>query len=184
MEVILLERIENLGQMGDVVKVKPGYGRNYLLPQKKALRSNKENLAIFEAQKAQLEAANLKRKAEAEQIADKMKALKLVVIRQAAETGQLYGSVTGRDIRDAIRDSGFNIDRRQVVLDVPFKEVGEFSVRIALHPDVSQNVTVVIARSQEEIDRAEAAKAKAAAKAAKEAAAAEKVEEVAETEAV
>ena len=105
MEVILLERIEKLGQMGDVVKVKPGYARNYLLPEKKALRSSKENLAIFEAQKAQLEAANLKRKAEAEQISEKMASLKLVVIRQAAETGQLYGSVTGRDIRDAIREA-------------------------------------------------------------------------------
>ena len=169
MEVILLERIEKLGQMGDVVKVKPGYGRNYLLPQKKALRSNKENLAIFEAQKAQLEAANLKRKSEAEQIAEKMKDLKVVVIRQAAETGQLYGSVTGRDVRDAVREAGFTIERRQVMLDVPFKEIGEYPVRIVLHPDVSQNITVVIARSQEEIERAEAAKAKAAAKAAKEA---------------
>ena len=170
MEVILLERIEKLGQMGDVVKVKPGYARNYLLPEKKALRSSKENLAIFEAQKAQLEAAHLKRKAEAEQISEKMASLKLVVIRQAAETGQLYGSVTGRDIRDAIREAGFNIERRQVILDQPFKEIGTFSVRISLHPDVSRTVDVVIARSQEEIERNEAAAAKAAAKAAAEAA--------------
>lgn len=170
MEVILLERIEKLGQMGDVVKVKPGYARNYLLPEKKALRSSKENLAIFEAQKAQLEAANLKRKAEAEQISEKMASLKLVVIRQAAETGQLYGSVTGRDIRDAIREAGFNIERRQVILDQPFKEIGTFNVRISLHPDVSRTVDVVIARSQEEIERNEAAAAKAAAKAAAEAA--------------
>lgn len=175
MEVILLERIENLGQMGDVVRVKNGYARNFLLPQKKALRSSKENLAVFEAKKAQLEAANLKRKAEAEKISEKMASLKLVIIRQAAETGQLYGSVTGRDIRDAVREAGFDIERRQVVLDQPFKEVGTFDVRIALHPDVSRNVSVVIARSQEEIDRKEAAAARAAAKAAKaeEAAAAE-----------
>jgi len=170
MEVILLERIEKLGQMGDIVKVKPGFARNYLLPQAKALRSNKENLALFEARKVQLEAANLKRKAEAEQISEKMASLKLVVIRQAAETGQLYGSVTGRDIRDAIREAGFNIERRQVILDQPFKEIGTFNVRISLHPDVSRTVDVVIARSQEEIERNEAAAAKAAAKAAAEAA--------------
>ena len=117
MEVILLERIEKLGQMGDIVKVKPGFARNYLLPQAKALRSNKENLALFESRKAQLEAANLKRKEEAEQISAKMEGLNLVIVRQAAETGQLYGSVTGRDIRDAIREAGYTIERRQVVLD-------------------------------------------------------------------
>ena len=124
MEVILLERIEKLGQMGDIVKVKPGFARNYLLPQAKALRSNKENLALFESRKAQLEAANLKRKEEAEQISAKMEGLNLVIVRQAAETGQLYGSVTGRDIRDAIREAGYTIERRQVVLDQPLKEIG------------------------------------------------------------
>ena len=135
MEVILLERIEKLGQMGDIVKVKPGFARNYLLPQNKALRSNKENLAAFEAQKIQLEAANLKRRQEAEQVAEKMAGLNLVIVRQAAETGQLYGSVTGRDVRDAVREAGFNIERRQVVLDQPLKEIGVYKIRIILHPD-------------------------------------------------
>ncbi|HAW34095.1 MAG TPA: 50S ribosomal protein L9, partial [Alphaproteobacteria bacterium] len=146
MEVILLERIEKLGQMGDVVHVKPGFARNYLLPKAKALRSNKENMALFEAQKAQLEAANLKRREEAEQIAAKMEGLNLVIIRQAAETGQLYGSVTGRDVRDAIREAGYNIERRQVVLDQPLKEIGSYSVRIVLHPDVSRQVGITVAR--------------------------------------
>lgn len=142
MEVILLERIEKLGQMGDIVKVKPGFARNYLLPQAKALRSNKENLALFEARKVQLEAANLKRKEEAEQIAAKMEGLNLVIVRQAAETGQLYGSVTGRDVRDAIREAGYNIERRQVVLDQPLKEIGTYSIRVILHPDVSRQVAL------------------------------------------
>lgn len=166
MEVILLERIEKLGQMGDIVKVKPGFARNYLLPQAKALRSNKQNLAIFEAQKVQLEAANLKRKQEAEQIAEKMADLKLVIVRQAAETGQLYGSVTGRDIRDAVREAGFNVERRQVMLDQPFKEIGMYNVRIVLHPDVSQTIGVTVARSQEEAERNAKMAEKAAAKAA------------------
>ena len=168
MEVILLDRIERLGQMGDIVKVKPGYARNYLLPQAKALRSSKENLALFESRKVQLEAANLKRKQEAEQVAEKMNGLKVVIIRQAAETGQLYGSVTGRDVRDAVRDAGFTIERRQVVLDQPFKEIGDYKVRIILHPDVDQTISVAVARSAEEAER----NAKAAAKAAAEAAAA------------
>lgn len=161
MEVILLERIEKLGQMGDVVHVKPGFARNYLLPKAKALRSNKENMALFEAQKAQLEAANLKRREEAEQIAAKMEGLNLVIIRQAAETGQLYGSVTGRDVRDA----GYNIERRQVVLDQPLKEIGSYGVRIVLHPDVSRQINVTVARSAEEAERNAKAAAKAAAKA-------------------
>lgn len=165
MEVILLERIEKLGQMGDIVKVKPGFARNYLLPQAKALRSNKENLALFEARKVQLEAANLKRKEEAEQIAAKMEGLNLVIVRQAAETGQLYGSVTGRDVRDAIREAGYNIERRQVVLDQPLKEIGSYSIRVILHPDVSRMVGVTVARSAEEAERNAKAAAKAAAKA-------------------
>lgn len=167
MEVILLERIERLGQMGDVVRVKDGYARNCLLPQKRALRSNKENLALFEAQKVQLEAANLKRKQEAEQVAAKMDGLKVVIIRQAAETGQLYGSVTGRDVRDAVREAGFMIERSQVLLDQPYKAVGDYAVRIKLHPDVEQKVAVTVARSMEEAER----NAKAAEKAAAEAAA-------------
>ena len=153
MEVILLERIEKLGQMGDIVKVKPGFARNYLLPQAKALRSNKENLALFESRKVQLEAANLKRKEEAEQISAKMEGLNLVIVRQAAETGQLYGSVTGRDIRDAIREAGFTIERRQVVLDQPLKEIGSYNIRVVLHPDVSRMVSVMVARSAEEAER-------------------------------
>lgn len=172
MEVILLERIEKLGQMGDIVKVKPGFARNYLLPQAKALRSNKENLALFEARKVQLEAANLKRKEEAEQIAAKMEGLNLVIVRQAAETGQLYGSVTGRDVRDAIREAGYNVERRQVVLDQPLKEIGIYNVRVILHPDVSRTVGITVARSVEEAER----NAKAAAKAAAKAEAAETVE--------
>lgn len=168
MEVILLERIEKLGQMGDIVKVKPGFARNYLLPQAKALRSNKENLALFESRKVQLEAANLKRKEEAEQIAAKMEGLSLVIVRQAAETGQLYGSVTGRDIRDAIREAGYTIERRQVVLDQPLKEIGSFNIRIILHPDVSRMVNVMVARSAEEAERNAKAATKAAAKAAAE----------------
>lgn len=166
MEVILLERIEKLGQMGDIVKVKPGFARNYLLPQNKALRSNKENLAAFEAQKIQLEAANLKRRQEAEHVAEKMAGLNLVIVRQAAETGQLYGSVTGRDVRDAVREAGFNIERRQVVLDQPLKEIGVYKIRIILHPDVSQEIGVTIARSQEEAERNAKMAEKAAAKAA------------------
>ncbi|MBR1946086.1 MAG: 50S ribosomal protein L9 [Alphaproteobacteria bacterium] len=180
MEVILLERIEKLGQMGDIVKVKPGFARNYLLPQAKAFRSNKENLELFETRKVQLEAANLKRKEEAEQIAAKMEGLNLVIIRQAAETGQLYGSVTGRDVRDAIREAGYTIERRQVVLDQPLKEIGSFSVRIVLHPDVSRMVNVMVARSAEEAERNAKAAATAAAKAAAEVAV---VEEAAAAEA-
>ena len=176
MEVILLERIEKLGQMGDIVKVKPGLARNYLLPQAKALRSNKQNLAIFEAQKVQLEAANLKRKQEAEQVAEKMADLKLVIVRQAAETGQLYGSVTGRDIRDAVREAGFNVERRQIVLDQPLKEIGVYSVRVILHPDVSQMIGVTVARSQEEAERNAKMAEKAAAKAAAEVVVEETVE--------
>lgn len=180
MEVILLERIEKLGQMGDIVKVKAGFARNFLLPKKKALRSNKENLAVFESQKAQLEATNLKRKQEAEKVAEKMANLNLVIVRQAAETGQLYGSVTGRDIRDAVTEAGFTIERRQVVLDQPLKVVGNFDIRIILHPDVSQIVKVTIARSLEEADRNVKKAEKAAEKAANEAAMAE----IAEIEAV
>ena len=176
MEVILLERIEKLGQMGDIVKVKPGFARNYLLPQAKALRSNKENLALFESRKVQLEAANLKRKEEAEQIAAKMEGLNLVIVRQAAETGQLYGSVTGRDVRDAVREAGYTIERRQVVLDQPLKEIGSYDIRIILHPDVSRMIKVMVARSAEEAERNAKAAAKAAAKVAAEVAAEEKAE--------
>ena len=150
MDVILLERIENLGQMGDVVGVKAGYARNYLLPEKKALRATKENLSYFETQKAQLEAVNLKRREEAQQVASKIEGLKVVIIRQAAETGQLYGSVSPRDIADAVIASGTTIERRQVALNEAIKSLGLFPVRLALHPEVSVSITVNVARSEEE----------------------------------
>jgi large subunit ribosomal protein L9 len=161
MEVILLERIEKLGQMGDVVKVKNGYARNYLLPQEKALRSTKANLEYFETQKVQLEAINLKRKEEAESVASKMADLKVLMIRQAAETGQLYGSVTVRDVCDAIKSEGFNIERKQVKLNQPIKELGIYDIDLSLHADVAQTITVSIARSEDDAKRLEKAAAKA-----------------------
>lgn len=159
MEVILLERIENLGQMGDVVNVKPGYGRNYLLPQKKALRANKDNLAFFEKQRAQLEAINLKRRDEAQAVATKMDGLKVLMVRQAGESGQLYGSVSGRDVADAIKAGGFTVERSQVNLASPIKTLGSYAVKVSLHPEVSITVNVTVARSQEEAERASAAAA-------------------------
>lgn len=162
MEVILLERIEKLGQMGDVVKVKPGFARNFLLPQKKALRANKDNLAFFEKQRVQLEALNLKRRDEAQAVAAKMEGLKVLMVRQAGEGGQLYGSVSGRDVADAVKASGFTVERSQVNLDSPIKTLGSYPVRLSLHPEVSITVTVTVARSQEEAERAAAAEAAAA----------------------
>src|SRR5262245_32548992 len=132
LEVILLERIETLGQMGEVVKVKPGYARNYLLPQKKALRATKDNLAYFEKQRAQLEAQNLKRRQDAEGVAKKLEGLQVVILRSAGETGQLYGSVATRDIADAVTAAGFTVDRRQILLDQPIKALGIFKTRVAL----------------------------------------------------
>lgn len=158
MEVILLERIERLGQMGDVVAVKNGYARNYLLPQKKALRKTRDNMAFFETKRKEYEAHNLKMKAEAEAMAEKIKGLNVVIIRQAAETGQLYGSVTVRDIADAIHDSGFKIERNQIDLNQPFKNMGIFDVRVALHPDVAQTIRVNIARTADEAKKAAAKK--------------------------
>lgn len=160
MEVILLERIERLGQMGDVVNVKNGYARNYLLPQKKALRKTKDNMAFFESKRKEYEAHNLKLKAEAEAMAEKIKGLSVVIIRQAAETGQLYGSVTVRDIAEAVHEVGFKIERRQIDLNQPFKNMGIFDVRVSLHPDVVQTIRVVIARTADEAKKTEA-KAKA-----------------------
>ena len=154
MEVILLERIEKLGQMGDTVKVKPGFARNYLLPQKKALRATKGNMARFEAERANLEAANLKRRDEAAAVAKTMEGLTLLVIRQAGEGGMLYGSVTGRDVADAIKEAGFSIERRHVALDTPIKSLGIYPVRVALHSEVAVTVTINVARSQDEGDRA------------------------------
>ena len=149
-QVILLERVESLGQMGDVVRVKPGFARNYLLPQKKAMRATKENLAVFEKQRAQLVAQNLARKGEAEAVAEKMANLMVAVIRQAGETGQLYGSVSNRDISDAITAAGFTVDRRQVLLQQPIKALGIHATRVALHPEVSIEVRVNVAQSEDE----------------------------------
>ena len=163
MDVILLERIEKLGQMGDVVNVKPGFARNFLLPQKKALRASKANLEFFDKQRVQLEAVNLKRRDEAQAIADKMGGLSVLMVRQAGESGQLYGSVSGKDVADAIKASGFTVERRMVNLDNPIKTLGSYAVRVSLHPEVSLTVTVNVARSQEEAERAAAAAAAAAA---------------------
>jgi large subunit ribosomal protein L9 len=150
MDVILLERIERLGQMGDVVRVKPGFARNYLLPQKKALRATDANRKLFETQRAQLEAVNLERRTEAEAVAGKLEGLTVVIVRQASETDQLYGSVTVRDIGQAITAAGFTIESKQVQLDRPIKLVGLHPVTVRLHPEVSVSVTVNVARSEEE----------------------------------
>lgn len=152
MEVILLERIESLGQMGEVVKVKPGFARNYLLPQKKALRASDANRKVFEERRTQLEAENLQRKSEAEKIAAKLDGLSVVLVRAASETGQLYGSVTARDVADAVTAGGFTVGRSQVRLDKGLKQLGLEQVRIQLHPEVAVAVTVNIARSSEEAE--------------------------------
>jgi large subunit ribosomal protein L9 len=149
-ELILLERVEKLGQMGPLVKVKPGVARNYLLPQKKALRATKENLAYFDSQRAQLEANNLQRKAEAMEIGGKLEGLSVVIVRQAGESGQLYGSVSARDIAEAVSEAGFTIERRQVVLDRPIKSLGLHTIKIVLHPEVAVAVTANVAQSAEE----------------------------------
>jgi len=153
MQVILLERIGRLGQMGDVVTVKDGFARNFLLPQGKALRANKDNLAKFEGQRAQLEATNLERKQEAEAVAGKLVGKTFVAIRQAGDTGQLYGSVSTRDIADAVTAGGFTVERRQVLLDKPIKALGVHKVKVALHPEVVVEVGLNIARSAEEAER-------------------------------
>ena len=147
-EIILLERVEKLGQMGDVVKVKPGYARNFLLPQRKALRATKENISFFEAQRKILEAQNLERKADADKVAKKLDGLKVVIIRQAAESGHLYGSVSSRDIADAIESSAkIAITRNQVLMNTAFKSIGLFQVNLSLHPEVKVSLTLNIARS-------------------------------------
>lgn len=153
MEVILLERIEKLGQMGDVVSVKSGYARNYLLPQKKALRKTKDNVSFFESQKAQLEADNLSRKGEAEQVAAKIAGLTVPIIRAAGESGQLYGSVTARDIAEAVTASGMTVSRQQIVLDRALKTLGLEPIRVSLHPEVDVTITVNIARSNDEAEQ-------------------------------
>jgi len=148
-DVILLERVEKLGQMGQIVKVKPGFARNYLLPQKKAMRATKENMAYFETQRAQLEAHNLERKSEAGEVGGKLEGLTVVLIRQAGESGQLYGSVAGRDIADAVTAAGFTVEKRQIVLDRPIKTLGLHPVKVMLHPEVGVIVTVNVAQSAE-----------------------------------
>ncbi|MGH6621172.1 MAG: 50S ribosomal protein L9 [Alphaproteobacteria bacterium] len=150
MDIILLERIEKLGQMGDVVKVKAGFARNYLLPHKKALRATKENLAYFSTQRQQLEAENIKHRDEAQKVADKLNGLKVVVIRSAGDTGQLYGSVNARDIASAVTEGGFTIQRSQVVMERPVKTLGLFDLRVRLHPEVSATITANVARSADE----------------------------------
>ena len=152
MEVVLLQRVPHLGQMGDVVRVKDGFGRNYLLPQGMALRATKANLSKFEAQRAQLEARNLELKQEAGAVAAKLDGQSFVVIRQASDGGALYGSVTTRDIAEAATAGGFTVERTQVVLDRPIKELGLHPVSVVLHPEVSAKVTVNVARSQEEAE--------------------------------
>jgi large subunit ribosomal protein L9 len=157
MDVILLERVDNLGQIGDVVKVKPGYARNFLLPTRKALRATEANKAKFESQRAQIEAMNLEKRSEAEAVKHKIDGLKVVLIRQAGETGQLFGSVNGRDIADAITASGFTVERRQIILDRPIKSLGLHPIRVALHPEVIVGVTANVAKSTEEAEAQEKA---------------------------
>jgi len=157
MDVILLERVHNLGQIGDVVKVKPGYARNFLLPTRKALRATEANKAKFELQRAQIEAMNLEKRSEAEGVKHKIDGLKVVLIRQAGETGQLFGSVNGRDIAEAITASGFTVERRQIILDRPIKTLGLHPIRVALHPEVIVGVTANVAKSTEEAEAQEKA---------------------------
>jgi len=153
MDIILLERIAHLGQMGDVVRVKDGYARNFLLPQGKALRANEANRQLFENQRAQLEARNLERKSEADQVAVKLNGQSFIIIRQAGETGQLYGSVSTRDIAESATAQGFSLNRNQVNLNHPIKTIGLHQVTISLHPEVSVAVSVNVARSHDEAER-------------------------------
>ena len=200
MQVILLERIGRLGQMGDVVTVKDGFARNFLLPQGKALRATKANRERFEKERAQLEARNLELKSEAGAVADKLQGQSFIIIRQAGDSGQLYGSVTTRDISTAVSEGGFSIERRQVMLDRPIKSLGLHDVRIGLHAEVEPRVTINVARSPDEAARQargeqvtgkamdeaeeEAIRARAAAeKLFEEGAGAELAEEIAEEEA-
>ena len=153
MEVILLERISRLGQMGETVKVKDGFARNFLLPQGKALRANEANKKKFEGQRAQLEARNLERKSEATQVAEKLDGKSFIVVRSAGETGQLYGSVSTRDIAELLTAEGFTVSRNQIELNQPIKTIGLSNVAIALHPEVEVTVTLNVARSADEAER-------------------------------
>lgn len=152
MQVILLERVAKLGQMGEVVKVKDGFARNFLLPQGKALRASDANIKSFEAQKAQLEARNLETKKEAAAAAEKLDGQKFVVIRSASDAGALYGSVTPRDAAEAATAAGFSVDRKQVILLAPIKELGLHDVKVVLHPEVAATITMNVARSPEEAE--------------------------------
>jgi large subunit ribosomal protein L9 len=152
MEVILLERVAKLGQMGEVVAVRDGYARNYLLPQKKALRANDSNKAAFEAQKAQLEARNLETRKEAEKLAGTLDGQRFTVIRSASDSGALYGSVTTRDAADAASGAGVSVDRKQVQLSKPIKELGLHTVQVVLHPEVTVTIVLNVARSTEEAE--------------------------------
>jgi large subunit ribosomal protein L9 len=153
MEVILLERISRLGQMGETVKVKDGFARNFLLPQGKALRANEANKKKFESQRVQLEARNLERKSEAEKVSEKLDGMSFVAVRSAGETGQLYGSVSTRDIAELLAAEGFSVARNQVELNQPIKAIGLTNVAIALHPEVEVTITLNVARSADEAER-------------------------------
>ena len=152
MEIILLERVAKLGQMGEVVSVKDGYARNFLLPQGKALRVNEANMARFEAEKAQLEARNLETKKEAESLAEKLDGESFIVIRSASDAGSLYGSVTPRDVAGIAEEAGFTVDKRQVVINAGIKELGLHTAVINLHPEVTAEITLNVARSEEEAE--------------------------------
>jgi len=153
MEVILLERVAKLGQIGDVVRVKDGFARNYLLPRRKALRATEENRARFQSMKIELEARNLQQRGEAEKVAQKLDGQSFTVLRQAAEGGQLYGSVSPRDLASLIGASGFAIDRSQIALNTPIKMIGMHKVPLSLHPEVDVTVSVTVARNADEADR-------------------------------
>lgn len=152
MDIILLERVEKLGQIGDTVNVRDGYARNFLLPQGKALRANKANMAEFQGRRAQLEAENLTLRAEADAVMAKLDGIAVTLIRQASESGQLYGSVTARDIADAVSASGFSIDRRQVRLDRAIKALGLHPIKVALHPEVTASIRANVAKSDDEAE--------------------------------
>ncbi|MFA3917823.1 50S ribosomal protein L9 [Ruegeria hyattellae] len=152
MQVILLERVAKLGQMGDVVDVKPGFARNFLLPQGKALSASQANIDSFEAQKAQLEARNLETKKEADALAEKLDGQQFIVIRSASDAGALYGSVTPRDAADAATADGFTVDKKQIALIAPIKELGVHTVAVILHPEVEASIKLNVARSQEEAE--------------------------------
>lgn len=153
MDVILLERVAKLGQMGEVVRVRDGYARNFLLPNGKALRATKENRAKFEGMKAQLEARNLELKSEAQKVADKLDGQTFVVLRQAAETGHLYGSVSTRDLAALMEAGGFTVSRSQIQLNAPIKTIGIHTVPVSLHPEIEVNVSVNVARNADEAER-------------------------------